>query len=163
MSDQKPISKNEEKVLHNMMKRFDVLATLFFILLCSVVLISIAYNSSSTQEKEPTPIIEIAAEDDPNRIENGIHVRSGLVVADGYELVLNNCGACHSHKLVTQNHADAQGWTDMIHWMQETQKLWDLGDNEAPIVAYLAKHYGAKKKSRRPNLKIKEADWYTLD
>ena len=103
MSDQKPISKNEEKVLHNMMKRFDVLATLFFILLCSFVLFSIAYSSSSVEEKEPSLVIKKVAEDDYNRIENGIHVRSGLIVADGYKLVLSNCGACHSHKLVTQN------------------------------------------------------------
>jgi hypothetical protein len=162
MSDQKPISKNEEKVLHSMMKKFDALATLFFILLCSFVLASIFYNPfSSVQEKEPSLLIKKAAEDDPNRIENGIHVRSGLLVGDGYKLVLNNCGGCHSHKLVIQNHADAQGWTDMIDWMQETQKLWDLGENEAPIVAYLAKYYGAKKKSRRTNLK--DIEWYTLD
>ena len=99
--------------------------------------------------------------EDKNMIENGIHVNSGLVVDDGYELVLRSCGSCHSYKLVTQNNADAAGWTETIRWMQETQKLWDLGANEPKIVAYLAKNYGPKKKFRRKNLG--NVEWFELD
>jgi hypothetical protein len=83
-----------------------------------------------------------------------------LIVDKGYQLVLNNCGACHRYKLVTQNSASAEGWTETIRWMQATQKLWDLGENEALIVAYLAKNYGVKKASRR--LPLDKVEWYEL-
>ncbi len=115
---------------------------------------------SKKGDSEATTEVIVAEKEDPDRIENGIHVGSGLIVAEGYELVLRNCGGCHSHKLVTQNSADAKGWTESIRWMQQTQKLWDLGGNEAPIVAYLAKYYGLKQKSRRAPLK--NIDWYVL-
>ncbi len=49
----------------------------------------------------------------------------------------------------------------MIHWMQETQNLWDLGDNEALIVAYLAKNYPPGKKGRRARLT--NIEWYDLE
>ena len=45
--------------------------------------------------------------------------------------------------------------------MQETQELWDLGNNEAPILDYLAKHYGPENKGRRENLE--DIEWYELE
>ena len=155
----KPISEHEEVYLKHIMKKFDVWASIFTIFFFLFFLY--AFNFLPSFPKEEEIIVNSIAEEDPNKIENGIHIRSGLIVGDGYKLVLNNCGGCHSHKLVTQNQADAIGWTETIHWMQKTQNLWDLGENEAPIVAYLAKYYGAKKKSRRENLK--NIDWYALD
>ena len=86
-------------------------------------------------------------------IVDGIDVDSGLIVDDNYELVKTNCSACHSLKLVTQNRATRDGWKDIIVWMQETQKLWDLGDNEPLILDYLGKNYAPNKKGRRQNLK----------
>jgi hypothetical protein len=93
-------------------------------------------------------------------IEGGIHLPSGLIAEEGYQLVLNNCGACHSYKLVSQNSANAEGWTETIRWMQKTQKLWDLGEDESKIVAYLAKNYGVKEVNRRKPLA--QIDWYEL-
>ncbi len=161
MSDKKPIPKHQEEYLYRIMKMFDLWAIIFVSFFCFFFLYAFNFLPSFAAETEaPRPVVKKTPEEDPNRIENGIHLRSGLIVADGYKLVLNNCGGCHSHKLVTQNRADAAGWTETIRWMQKTQKLWDLGENEAPLVAYLAKYYGIKKKSRRENLK--NIDWYEL-
>ena len=84
-----------------------------------------------------------------------------FIIDDGYELVVANCTNCHSAKLVTQNRATAEGWRNTIIWMQETQNLWDLGDAEEDIVAYLAKNYAPVSLGRRKNLE--NVDWYTLE
>lgn len=97
---------------------------------------------------------------DPKEIENGIHVPSGLIAQEGFELVLGNCVQCHSINLVKQNRATEQGWLEMIHWMQETQGLWDLGENESEIVRYLSTYYAPENTGRRKNLE--NIEWYKL-
>ena len=77
---------------------------------------------------------------------------SGLVDAEGVELVEANCGACHSLKLVTQNRANSEGWLQMIRWMQETQRLWPLGEHEPVILDYLSTHYAPISSGRRKPL-----------
>ena len=104
---------------------------------------------------------EVSNSAEYSKIENGIHVQSGLIAEEGYETVLGTCGSCHSMKLVTQNRASEEGWKDIIVWMQETQNLWDLGENEAIIVGYLGKHYGPKKQGRR--LPLENISWYELE
>lgn len=94
-------------------------------------------------------------------IENGIHVATGLKDDDYLPLVITHCTPCHSAKLVTQNRATKEGWSGIIKWMQETQNLWDLGNNEDLITTYLAKNYGPKKKGRRSILT--HIDWYDLE
>lgn len=94
-------------------------------------------------------------------IENGIDVESGFVAEGEYLLVKQTCTACHSAKLVLQNRASREGWEEMIRWMQETQKLWDLGDTEGPVLDYLARHYAPEKKGRRVNLVVDE--WYEIE
>ena len=89
---------------------------------------------------------------------DGIDIESGLIVDDGWEMVKEQCSKCHSLELVTQNRATREGWMENIRWMQETQGLWDLGTLEGPILDYLAKNYGPKKSSRRPNLE--NIEWY---
>lgn len=92
----------------------------------------------------------------------GENAATGLVLADGFELVRQNCTVCHSAKLITQNRATREGWASMIDWMQEKQGLWELGVNEAPILDYLATHYGVGEQAgRRANLE--EVEWYILE
>ncbi len=67
---------------------------------------------------------------------------SGLIMNRGWELVKAHCGGCHSTSLVTQNHMTRSNWVYTIHWMQEKQGLWDLGDAEEIIVSYLEENYG---------------------
>ena len=101
--------------------------------------------------------------EDTERIEEGVHLQTGLVYAAGFEEVRAACLSCHSAKLITQNRADSEGWLQMIRWMQKTQGLNDLGSHESTIVDYLATHYGAKEMGRRPPLDIAAIEWYILD
>ena len=102
-------------------------------------------------------------EDDWDKVENGIHLASGLVFADHFELVRGNCTTCHSGKLIAQNRASREGWQQMIRWMQKTQGLWDLGKNEPKILDYLATHYAPKEVGRRANIDVSAIEWYILD
>jgi hypothetical protein len=77
---------------------------------------------------------------------------TGFVIDTGFELVRANCTACHSAGLVIQNRMNRDTWLDTIRWMQKTQGLWPLGDNENAILDYLAKHYSPTKTGRRKNL-----------
>jgi lipopolysaccharide export LptBFGC system permease protein LptF len=101
-----------------------------------------------------------SADADPERVEDGIHVRTGLIAAEGYREVVNNCTACHSAELVIQNRMDSEGWEATIKWMQEAQNLWDLGDSQAVIIKYLVTNYPVEKKGRRAPLK--DIEWYSL-
>lgn len=74
---------------------------------------------------------------------------SGLVVAEHYQLVRAHCSACHSAKLVTQNRLSRDNWLATIRWMQKTQGLWPLGEQEEPILDYLETYYSPVKVSRR--------------
>ena len=49
----------------------------------------------------------------------------------------------------------------MITWMQKSQNLGDLGNNEKVILDYLEKNYGPEESGRRKSLVI--AEWYKLD
>lgn len=97
---------------------------------------------------------------DPEIIEDGIHVRTGLIADDGLQTVITNCTTCHSSKLVIQNRMEEEQWNATIRWMQKTQGLWELGENQAIIVDYLVKNYPPLEKGRRPALT--NIDWYEL-
>lgn len=86
---------------------------------------------------------------------------SGLIVDEGMNLVIAHCTGCHSAKLVTQNRFDKEGWVRVIRWMQDTQNLWDLGESEETVVAYLAKNYSPKGMGRRAPLT--GIEWYELE
>ncbi|GMN10324.1 hypothetical protein MTsPCn9_12610 [Croceitalea sp. MTPC9] len=121
-----------------------------------------AFKSNSGKEvaTEYVPVPE-NDEADFDKIENGIHVRTGFVEGEGLMLVVNNCTNCHSAKLVTQNRMSKERWLATIRWMQETQNLWDLGGNEEPIVNYLATYYAPTEEGRRKNLN--GIEWYELE
>lgn len=118
-------------------------------------------NLTKFNPSEPNSEITDIPEADFNKIENGIHVRTGLIAAEGLMEVVNNCTTCHSAKLVTQNRMDKQRWKETIRWMQETQNLWDLGDTEKIIIDYLVSNYPPKKRGRRELLT--NVEWYTLE
>lgn len=89
---------------------------------------------------------------EPEEKAANIDPATGLVVADGFELVTQHCTNCHSTKLITQNKGNKDNWRQMIRWMQSKQGLQPLGAAEAPIIEYLANNYGPLKTSRRGNL-----------
>ncbi|WP_394750360.1 monoheme cytochrome C [Spongiimicrobium salis] len=94
------------------------------------------------------------------QIENGIHTPTGFKNGTGLTQVIQNCTNCHSSALVIQNKMSREAWGSTIKWMQETQNLWDLGEDEAIILDYLATYYAPDQKGRRENLS--DVDWYEL-
>jgi len=113
---------------------------------------------------QPTPevtSVPVVVVEDENKIENGIHVRTGLVDAEGLMTVVNNCTNCHSSKIILQNRMNTERWNATIKWMQETQNLWNLGKNQEVIVNYLVTNYPPKSKGRRENLS--NIEWYVLE
>lgn len=78
---------------------------------------------------------------------------TGMVKAQGWETVRNNCIACHSTKLITQNHGARNRWLAMIEWMQATQGLQQFdAETQEIILSYLSVNYGPKEDARRSSL-----------
>lgn len=137
----------------------------FFLVIASLLLYVMidpgltAFRSKPELAAQETTIP--AADDDWDKVENGIHVRTGFVAEEGYMTVVNNCTNCHSSLLVTQNRMSRESWEATIRWMQKTQNLWDLGPNEEIILNYLAANYAPQKKGRRQQLE--NIEWYVLE
>ncbi|MDJ0939883.1 MAG: hypothetical protein QNJ00_08960 [Woeseiaceae bacterium] len=75
---------------------------------------------------------------------------TGLKKTGDWEIVRNNCIACHSTKLITHQRGDADQWLDMIRWMQKKQNLWQFdAETEQRIVTYLAENYPPAEDRRR--------------
>jgi hypothetical protein len=75
---------------------------------------------------------------------------SGLKMTGDWQLVLGNCIACHSPKLITQQRGTRDQWLHMIRWMQEKQNLWQFEPEvEDKIVSYLAENYPPSEDQRR--------------
>lgn len=119
-------------------------------------------NSWLTPNPKTNSSVIPSEKDTPSEIADGIHLPSGLIVADGWEIVKRNCTACHSGQLVAQNRATKEGWEKMIRWMQTTQGLWDLGEAEPIILDYLATHYAPEETGRRTAIDIEAIEWYIL-
>jgi len=78
---------------------------------------------------------------------------SGLKMVGDWELVRNNCVACHSPKLITQQSGTKEQWLSMIRWMQKKQNLWQFDpDTESRIIAYLAEYYPPQADRRRAGI-----------
>lgn len=91
--------------------------------------------------------------------EQGVNLQSGLIIDDGYKVVKQHCSHCHSTKLVVQSKMSRQGWVDTLQWMQKMQGMQLLKEqDEAIILNYLAKNYGADNTGRRLPLVVKH--WY---
>ena len=157
MSKEEDFKKGIKKIYHQLILMFSLFVITGALLVYYMVDPSFAiFKTSNT-----TYVATEAEAIDDDRIENGIHVRTGLVDADGLMTVVNNCTNCHSAKLVTQNRMSNEGWNATIKWMQETQNLWDLGKNQDIIVNYLVANYPVEAVGRRAILK--NIDWYELE
>lgn len=128
--------------------------TIFLIVVGAITLFS-GCAGQQKEERSSEAVIDTVAV-----VTDSIDHITGLVVDDELPLIIANCTACHSAKLIIQNRATREGWKNMVVWMQETQNLWDLGPNENKILDYLARHYAPEKTGRRKNLE--NIDWYDL-
>ncbi|MBP6313846.1 MAG: monoheme cytochrome C [Flavobacteriales bacterium] len=111
--------------------------------------------------KTTPEVAAVEVVDEFDTVENGIHLRTGLIDAEGMNLVINNCTACHSAKIITQNRMTAERWNATIKWMQETQNLWDLGKDQEAIVNYLVTNYPPSTSNGRRK-QLSGIEWYDL-
>jgi hypothetical protein len=113
-----------------------------------------ALTPASSCQKTKTGTFADSLKNDPN---------TGLAVDERLTLVVAQCTACHSSKLILQNRFTRDGWKEKIRWMQRTQKLWDLGESEPAVLDYLTKYYGPEQKTfdgrRKP---LQAVQWYKL-
>lgn len=158
MDDKNTFQKQVKAIYRLMLGLFGIFALMVATILYIMADPDFSFFLGSTTD---TTYVAVAEEDDFDKIENGIHVRTGLVDAEGLMTVVNNCTNCHSAQLVIQNRMNRERWVSTIRWMQETQNLWDLGKNEDIIVDYLVTNYPPKKKGRREILS--NIDWYVLE
>jgi hypothetical protein len=156
MTKEEEYKKFVKKVYHLMILAFSI-----FILISGATIFYLNDPNFSAFKKSPETLVTTQEEVDEDLVEDGIHVRTGLIDAEGLMTVVNNCTNCHSAKLVTQNRMSAERWNETIIWMQETQNLWDLGDNQEIIVNYLVSNYPVVDKGRRENLI--NIEWYDLE
>ena len=156
-----------KKELNKRLKIFSVvMATLLMVVVFLILGVLYLQSDNSLpfqikeEEEKSVPEKMVQVEED-EEIAGGVHVGTGLVAGEGLNLVIANCTGCHSAQLITQNRATEEGWVRVIRWMQETQNLWELGENEEAIVDYLAKYYAPEKKGRRAPLS--DIEWYELE
>lgn len=144
-----------------------LLVSCIMVFLVGILFVAYMVSPSSFSFNTDGPDTELVTlpledeEDDWDKIEDGIHIRTGLKDAEGLMVVVNNCTNCHSADLVIQNRMNGEMWIETIRWMQETQNLWDLGKNEDIIINYLVTNYPSINKGRRENLS--GIEWYTLN
>lgn len=151
----------DNKQYHRILRQVVIIlkAAIFSMILLLVLVMDMGYDLLKKEFKNDRTVASDRVE--APEIVNGLHVRTGLVEGEGLDLVIQNCTSCHSSKLITQNRMTKTGWQSTIQWMQETQNLWDLGDQEAPIINYLAANYAPQKKGRRARLE--DIEWYELE
>jgi hypothetical protein len=157
---------NKQDNFKKRVKSFYGVLVITFALVLLIGVLGIIYmmdpSAFSTAGDSPnSEVISVAPEEgDWDKIENGIHLRTGLKDAEGLMTVVNNCTNCHSAQLVIQNRMNEERWIETIRWMQKTQNLWDLGPNEKVIINYLVTNYPPTNKGRRAALT--NVEWYQL-
>ncbi|MEO9483713.1 MAG: cytochrome C [Ekhidna sp.] len=150
----------DDKKLNKVLSQITFLVRTIVVTLTLLVTLTILLASGALDTLLPRNDLDVK-ESKTQEIVDGIHIETGLIDSPGLQLVIQNCTNCHSSKLISQNRMNLAGWSSTIKWMQETQNLWDLGDNEAVILEYLASNYAPKKKGRRANLE--NIEWYELE
>ncbi len=133
----------------------------YFLLLIAFVLLFIFLSNPNMIDELVENSTSTSKIEKMDGVENGIHVQTGLINGEGLNTVIANCTGCHSAQLVIQNRMNKERWNATIRWMQETQNLWDLGENQEVIVNYLVTNYPPLEKGRRTNLE--DVKWYVLE
>ena len=106
MTEDKDFQERIKKAEHTAYRAAFVTALASVLLLITIYYPSFSFGASNTEV-----LAEVEADED--RIENGIHVRTGLKEAAGLMTVVNNCTNCHSSKLVIQNRMTEERWNEM--------------------------------------------------
>jgi hypothetical protein len=168
--------KQDDKIFHQLLQLVNKLSIFAFaLILIALVYIPLKpsidaylnkpkYSKSELAEMLRKRENSIAREkqNDPDRVENGIHILTGLIYDENLNYIKRHCISCHSPKLIAQNKSTRTGWKQMIEWMQNTQGLHDLGADETFVLDYLSKNYAPNEVGRRPNLDVSSIEWYEL-
>jgi hypothetical protein len=152
----KPTSSEYKKLLKKA-ERLAYLALSTLVISLTLLYFKVYDPTFSILKNNSESLTEITDED---KIVDGIHVRTGFVDDKGLMAVVNNCTNCHSAQLVIQNRMNADRWNATIKWMQESQGLWPLRENQKIIVDYLVRNYPPIEKGRRASLS--NIEWYEL-
>ena len=129
-----------------------------------VLLVVFQPEISALQSTDPSEISSQLPESktqSTDQIVDGKDVETGLIAGEGLEIVKGSCTVCHSSALILQNRFTREGWHSKILWMQETQGLWDLGENESKILDYLAENYAPGESNGR-RTPLTGIEWYEL-
>ena len=130
------------------------------VVIAAILLISYLTDLRNIEQKRKNELSKNEVQEKERQDIKPVDPETGLIIGPGFNLVKTNCLGCHSGKLITQNKASRATWKETILWMQKTQNLWDLGENEPAILDYLAKHYAPGKAGRR--LPLQDIEWYEL-
>ncbi|MFT4525997.1 MAG: hypothetical protein ACI85F_002158 [Bacteroidia bacterium] len=155
------IDSEQRKIINKIQRQMRLFVWALVVMLSGVVFLIFSRTMHPEWSQPKVEVAEVKPSEELPEFENGIHLATGFAEGENLQLVIGNCTSCHSAKMVTQNRASREGWKSMIVWMQETQGLWNLGDNEPLILDYLAKHYAPKKQGRRAPLT--DIAWYDLE
>lgn len=150
------MKRTKNNIYKDLSRATTIVSLLFFSLLLigsAVIYLFIVYQPETKNDR----VFESEKKDQSADLK----IDHDFILSEGVEVVIANCTGCHSSKLVTQNRATREGWRSMIVWMQETQNLWDLGNNEKVILDYLERNYSPKYIGRRQQ--ITNIDWYVLN
>lgn len=140
----------KEEVHHVLKKlRTTLIGSIYAILILLMIIVYMIFPLNRSEQTSATIKVK------PNK-----EIQSELAEGEGLALVIQNCTSCHSEKLIIQNRGDEQYWKSLILWMQQTQNLWDLGENQQAIVTYLSKYYGPIEKSRR--VRLTQIEWHPI-
>lgn len=144
----------EDDFLKGFRLLYKAVVGIFLLLIMVLGLSWLAYQNPDLFKSQPEE------KENPGEAQPAIMADGEFIEGEHKLLVIANCTGCHSGKLVTQNRATREGWTNMIRWMQRTQNLKDLGTDEQKILDYLSENYAPTEQGRRANLKVD--DWYEL-
>ena len=68
----------------------------------------------------------------------------GMPRDEGVDLVAGYCAACHSLRIVMQQHSDEARWRALMDWMIEKQGMAEPPEEDLEqIIRYLSKNFGA--------------------
>lgn len=101
--------------------------------------IVLLYTLASFITFAPLSVVSLA------EVEPGEAVTDTNLIKDAkgtWKLVETQCTLCHSTQLISQHRLNADRWLKSIRRMQSDEGLWDLGDDEVPILEYLTAYYG---------------------
>jgi hypothetical protein len=155
------LDSEQKKIVNKIQRQMRLFVWVLTVMLAGVALLVFSGTMHPEWHQAKKELVKVEFVEELPEFENGIHLVTGFAEDENLQLIIGNCTSCHSAKMVTQNRASREGWKTMILWMQETQGLWDLGENEPLILDYLAKHYAPNKQGRRAPLA--DIAWYDLE